>query len=181
MVHLGPTDYLYQPKAGDIGLTQISGWGGKAIRFGQWLMGDGWADYEHAYVVERVDDDGTVWIVEAMPGGAQRVRNWHDPERAVYLRCPDEYRSAVARAAYDVAAAKVPYSDLDYLALAARRLHIPAPHLKHYIETSGHMICSQLADHCAARGGWHLFDDGRWEGDVTPLDLWALYGEQVYA
>lgn len=165
----------YRPKPGDIGLTQISGYGGKLIRLGQWLNGDGHADYEHAFVVQKVDDDGTVWIVEAMPGGAQRVRNWHDPDRTRWLICPEPLRAGVASAARDYVG--VPYSVADYGALALHRLHIPTPHLKKYIETSGHMICSQLADRAAEKGGWKLFKDGRWHGDVTPGDLNWLWGE----
>lgn len=72
----------------------------------------------------------------------------------------------------------MPYSVADYFALAAHRLHIPAPHLKRYVRSSGHMICSQLADAAAAEGGWHLFEDGRWPGDVTPGDLYRLYQAQ---
>jgi hypothetical protein len=163
----------YTPRPGDIGLTQISGWGGRAIRLGQWLLGEGFEDYEHAYVVSRVDADGTVWIVEAMPGGAQEVPQWHTVNR--WIICPDEYREGVARQAYDVAVARVPYSFLDYGALALHRFRIPFPGLRTYIENSGHMICSQLADHCADRGGWHLFSDGRWEGYVTPGSLDLLW------
>jgi hypothetical protein len=36
------------------------------------------------------------------------------------------------------------------------------------------MMCSQLADQCRADGGSHLFDDGRWPGYVTPLDIGLL-------
>jgi hypothetical protein len=172
MVNLGPTE-PYQPKPGDIGLTQISGWGGKAIRAGQWLLGDGYADFEHAYVVTEVDADGTVWIVEAMPGGAHHVRQWHTVNR--HLVCPDEYRAGVVATALRQAERKVPYSDLDYGALALHRFHVPAPGLRTYIESSGHQICSQLADYCAAKSGWHLFDDGRWPGYVTPGALNRLW------
>lgn len=161
----------YSPRPGDIGITKISGWGGKAIRAAQWLNGDGFADYEHAYVVTSVDDDGTVWIVEAMPGGAQHVRNWHTDTR--WLVCPDQYRQAVAQCAMGYVG--VGYSALDYTYLAAHRFHIPAPHLKHLIKTTHHMICSQLADAAADNGGWHLFNDHRWEGDVTPGDLNHLW------
>lgn len=165
----------YEPKPGDIGLTQISGWGGRAIRLGQWLNGDGYADYEHAFVVTeyRQGLPTTPWIVEAMPGGAQHVKNWHDPARTRYLVCPDEHREAVAAAARGFVG--VPYSWLDYTSLALHRFHVPAPHLRAYIRDSGHMICSQLADAAADRGGWHLFDDGRWEADVTPGDLNRLW------
>jgi hypothetical protein len=165
---------IYQPRPGDIGLTQISGWGGKAIRLGQWLNGEGWEDYQHAFVVsEPARKFRDEMIVEAMPGGAQHVENWHAPARTRWLICPDEYRDAVAASARGFVG--VPYSVADYFALAAHRLHIPAPHLKRYIRDSGHMICSQLADAAAAEGGWHLFADKRWPGDVTPLSLNKLW------
>jgi hypothetical protein len=167
----------YQPQPGDIGLTVITGWG-RFIRLGQWLNGDGFADYEHAFVVSeyRQGLPKTPWIVEAMPGGAQHVKNWHPADRTVYLRCPERYRAAVAASARGFVG--VPYSVADYFALAAHRLHIPAPHLKRFVRSSGHMICSQLADTAAAEGGWHLFEDGRWPGDVTPGDLYRLYTGQ---
>jgi hypothetical protein len=156
----------YEPRPGDVGLTQISGAGGKAIRLGQWLNGEGWEDYQHAFVfIGRLDGlVGADWIVEAMPEGARMVQNWHDARRARWLICPDEHRDAVAASARGFVG--VPYSVADYFALAAHRLHIPAP---------GHMICSQLADAAAAEGGWHLFDDDRWPGSVTPLSLNKLW------
>ncbi len=167
----------YSPKPGDIGLTQISGWGGKAIRAAQWLNGDGFDDIQHAFTVTeyRQGLPTRPWIVEAMPGGAQHVKNWHDPARTRWLICPDEYRPAVAAAARLQAERKVPYAWLDYASLGAHRLHVPAPHLRAYIAASGHQICSQLVDYCAKEGGWHLFEDGRWEGDVTPGDLNLLW------
>lgn len=168
---MSAVDYLPQP--GDIGLTDIPGWGGRLIRLGQWLLGDGYRDYEHAFVVaDPATDIRRELIVEAMPGGAQYVTDWHDPARTVYLRCPDQYRDAVAAAARGFTG--VPYSFADYVSLAAHRLHIPTPHLRAYIRDSGHMLCSQLADAAANEGGWHLFTDGRWPGDVTPGDLSAL-------
>lgn len=166
----------YQPRPGDIGLTQISGGGGAAIRLGQWLNGDGFADYEHAFVVTDVNPDGLVRIAEAMPGGAQHVANRHDPARTRWLICPERHREAVAGAAFGFANRRVPYSVADYVAIAAHRFHLPAQHLiKRYVQSSGHLICSQLADRAAEQGGWHLFDDGRWDGDVTPGDLNALW------
>lgn len=163
----------YQPKPGDIGLTQISGAGGKAIRIAQWLNGEGWADFQHAFMVTDILPSGREMIVEAMPGGAQHVSNWHDPSRTRWLICPDEYRDAVSASARGFVG--VPYSVADYFALAAHRFHIPAPHLEQYIKDSGHMICSQLVDAAAAEGGWHLFDDRRWPGYVTPLSLNRLW------
>jgi hypothetical protein len=173
----------YTPQPGDIGLTTISGAGGKLIRLGQWLNGDGWKAQQHAFVVTEYRQGldlknlpNPPWIVEAMPGGAQHVKNWHTD--CVYLRCPDEYRDAVAAAARGYVG--VPYSFLDYGALALHRFHIPTPHLKRFIADGGHQICSQLADQSAADGGWNLFQN-TWPGDITPGDLARLYRKQVYA
>lgn len=158
----------YHPYPGDIGLTQIEGYVGSLIRVGQWLNGDGFADYQHAFVM--VSDR---YLIEAMPGGARIAPLHHyDTGRILWLRCPPQFRKAVAAAARGYR--DVPYSAADYFALAAHRLHIPAPHLKKYIRDSGHMICSQLADQAAMDGGWRLFEDGRWPGDVTPADLAVL-------
>jgi hypothetical protein len=170
----------YQPRIGDIGITRISGWGGAAIRAAQWADGCGFADYEHAFVVTEVMADGTVWIVEAMPDGARHVPNWHQPSETVYLRCPDQFRASVADAAISIALKHTPYSFLDYGAQAAHRFHLPVPHLKDYIQSSGHLICSQLADRAALLGGWHLFQDDRWEGYVPPCDLYKLYRVQQH-
>lgn len=166
---------IYRPRVGDIGITKITGAGGAAIRFGQWLNGDGFADREHAFVVTENDPAGDTgpWIVEAMPGGAQHVVNWHPDVK--WLVCPNTRRQAVANAA--LACVGTGYSWADYGMIALHRFHIPTPHLKAFIASSGHMICSQLADHAAMAGGWHLFDDGRWEGDVTPGDLYKLWAK----
>jgi hypothetical protein len=131
------------------------------IRFGQWLNGDGFANYEHAFVFTG---DG---IVEAMPGGALYSRlDKYPADTVAWLRCPPLDGSAVAAAALTYVG--VPYSFLDYVAIAAHRLRLPVPGLRSYIASTGHMICSQLADSAALRGGWRLFTDGRWDGYVTP-------------
>lgn len=174
----------YVPKMGDIGLVTMRGWVGTAIRIGQWLNGDGFANYQHAFVhvgsMPAGDETETVpFVVEAMPGGAlltpvsyydRQVRVHGEP--VLWLRCPDEYRNAVAAAAKGFVG--VGYSAADYFALALHRFRIPTPRLKRYIESSGRMICSQLADRAAELGGWHIFDDGRWHGDVTPGDLYRV-------
>jgi hypothetical protein len=165
----------YVPRPGDIGLTSIDGHVGRLIRLGQWLNGDGFHDFQHAFVVQD-----SVGLVEAEPGGARlSLLSEYDGRDVVYLRCPDEYRGAVAYQATTLLG--TPYSFLDYASLAARRLRIPAPHLRAYIADSGHMICSQLADEAAQRGGWHLFVDGRWPGDVTPGDLYQLARQHDHA
>jgi hypothetical protein len=160
------------PNPGDIGLVAIRGRVGAGIRLGQWLCGDGYADFEHAFV--HVGDGE---IVEAMPHGALLSKLSRYDDRAVetglaWLRCPREYGTEVARAAREMVG--VPYSFLDYGAIALHRFRVPAPHLRAYIEASGHQICSQLCDRAAERGGWHLFNDKRWHGYVTPGSLYQL-------
>jgi hypothetical protein len=159
---------LYTPSPGDIGLTQIQGGIGVGIRAAQWLGGDGFANFEHAFTYT-----GNGWIVEAEPGGARKAAlAEYATSMVAWLHCPVQYGAAVAAAAGSYLG--VPYSFLDYAAIAAHRLHLPTPGLHAYIADTGHMICSQLADRAAADGGWHLFADGRWSGYVTPGDLYHL-------
>jgi hypothetical protein len=68
---------------------------------------------------------------------------------------------------------------LDYLALVAHRLHIPAPGLRQFIADTGHMICSQLVDEVYRRAGLIMFGDGRWPGYVTPGGLISVLNGPV--
>lgn len=156
-----------RPLPGDIGLTQISGEVGKLIRIGQWLNGDGFADYQHAFVYVGGDQ-----IIEAEPGGA-RLAPVSEYSNIYWCRNLSKNFNPADRAAIVAAALKfkgVPYSAADYLALAAKRLHIPAPHLDKFVKSTGHVICSQL---CAASYDQaHLPIYDHWTGWVTPLDLY---------
>lgn len=168
------TTSAYGP--GYIGLTQISGDVGKLIRLGQWLNGDGFWDYEHAFVV---GPDGKQ-IIEAEPGGAVLSPiDRYDLDKVLWLPCPPEFQAAVAAEAVKLLG--TPYSFADYFALASVRLHIFPSNilLRNYVKSSKHMICSQLADAAAARGGWHIFTDGRLPQDVTPGDLTRVALEQA--
>jgi hypothetical protein len=160
--------------AGDLAVCNIPGApAAPLIRAGQWLNGDGFGAHVHAFIYL-----GAGMIAEAAPGGA-RMRLLADCGytdivcSAPTLNPSPQVRARVCEAAKDLLG--TPYSAADYFALAAHRLHIPAPHLRAYIASSGHMICSQYADTCALRAGWHLFSDGRWPGDVTPGDLFHLF------
>lgn len=161
-----------QPNPGDIGLTRIRGRAGELIRAGQWLNGQGFAPYEHCFV-----SLGGGEIIEAEPGGARIAQlSEYDGQPILWLRCPPQLGLRVASAARVFE--HTPYSAADYFALAAHRLHIPVPGLRDYVASSGHMICSQLCDRAAKIGGWQLFDDGRWDGYVTPASLYQLYLRQ---
>lgn len=162
-----------EPRPGDIGCTQITGDVGRLIRFGQWLNGSGFADFEHAFVFV-----GDGQIVEAEPGGARIADlDEYDARTIVWLRCPAQFRQSVAQAARSLVG--TPYSFADYLAFALHRFHIPAPKLRRYIQSSKHLICSALADRAAELGGWILFSDGRWDGYVDPADIAKLARDQA--
>jgi hypothetical protein len=178
-------DPLYDPKPGDIGLTRIAGDVGFGIRVGQflnrltlrfWTWRKLWrkARYEHAFMVTRVDRDGTVWIIEAEPGGAVERLLHYGQDSILWLRAPNAVTGLLA-AKKALQFKGVGYSFLDYLALFLKRLGFNFKWLRDYITSGGHMICSQLVDHIAMLAGWHLFglsavppSDDVLEGDVIP-------------
>ena len=160
---------------GDFAAVRLESPVGVAIRVGELLNGDGFRDYEHAIFYVGGPQD---LILEAEPGGAQLVPYHYDGSGVLWssqnpkLGLTSMQRAAAVQVAESYKG--VPYSFLDYAALAAHRLHIPAPDLRKFIASTGHMICSQLSDQCRFNIGSHLFADGRWPGYVTPADLAAL-------
>lgn len=160
---------MYEPQVGDIGLTQIGGITGKLIRLGQWLNGDGFADYEHAFVYV-----GAGLVVEAQPGGAILAPlSKYDASRIVWHSAPENERGLIHLAAVDMLG--TPYSFLDYFAIGAVRLRLPSKRLRAYVASTRHLICSQLADEAYRRAGVELFSDGRPTGQVTPGALYKLF------
>jgi uncharacterized protein YycO len=158
------------PLPGDFELTHISGSVGIGIRIGQFLNGDGFKDFEHARLYLG---DGK--CIEAEPGGARvaDVRLYDSVSHrwsTGIIQLTDAERAKIVAAGYSYVG--VPYSFADYFALAADRLHIPAPHLDTYVKSTGHMICSQLVARCYFDAGHPLF--AGWTGDVTPGDLTNL-------
>ncbi|MFF1284350.1 hypothetical protein ACFVY4_26860 [Streptomyces sp. NPDC058299] len=156
------------PQPGDIGLTSITGPVGRLIKVGQWLNGDGFGAYQHAFIVLPGDR-----LIEAMPGGAivAPLSKYADRE-VLYVTLPgltDAQRKAIGDCALRYEG--VPYSFLDYVALAAHRFRLPVPGLRRYVESTGHQICSQLCDRAYRDAGQRLFDDGRWDGYVTPMAI----------
>lgn len=130
------------PQPGDFGLTSIKGGVGFLIRFGQWLNGDGFHDYEHAFVYVG---DGK--IVEAEPGGALISDLSEYSDRSIIwstdlIPLTDEQRNLIVQSA--LAQEGTPYSFLDYLAIALYRIGIKHPGVAKRVESSKHLICSQL-------------------------------------
>jgi hypothetical protein len=164
------------PQPGDIGLTSVVGLVGWGIRLGQRLLGDGDCPYEHAFIVI---DGGR--LVEAQPGGARIGQLSEYAGRQVLYVSPagltDGQRVLICANAERYVG--VPYSFLDYAAIAAHRFHLPLPGLRRYVASTRHEICSQLADQIYADSGVHLFRDGRWPGYATPADLYDLLGREA--
>lgn len=160
------------PQPGDFGLATAAPWyADRLIRAGEWLNGDGFSQYSHAFVVV----DGGM-VVEAEPGGARLTPLADYTQHGVggslafsSWELTDEQRHHLCVVARSLVG--IGYSWADYFAIAAHRLHVPAPGLKAYIESCGHMICSQLTDYIYSTQDLHMFSDGRWPGFVTPADL----------
>lgn len=170
---------MTNPQPGDFFLAPMPGRVGAGVAFGQFLNGEGFLPYRHAGIL--LEDGKTI---EAMPRGAIIGDIGRYKARELYwstglIDLTDQQRHDIL--IYGRACRGIPYSFADYAALAAHRFHMPVPGLKHYIEASGHMICSQLVDYVHQRAGKELFDDGRWPGFVTPASLyWMLEGIKAY-
>lgn len=183
-------------KPADFACVPMAGVPGKLVQLGQFLNGDGFQDYQHVlgyagYFIRTPDPGlrngkpvpmvGTGpghYVMEANPGGARLRRLDCRPEKipgslwsSGRIPLTQQQRDKIWQAAWGYLG--TPYSALDYFALATKRLHLfPADELfKRYVETNKHMICSQYIDRSYSDGGYKLFTDDRWDGDVTPLDL----------
>jgi cell wall-associated NlpC family hydrolase len=181
-------DVFYPP--GSFFLTRIGGRTGWWVGTAQAVCGMP-SRWTHAGVVL-----GGGTIIQAQPGGAV-IAPLADLLRRPHVVSDAPVRLAVAQFArglshplqvdaYEhdlradvVDAARafegIPYSFADYAALAALHLHAPSTRLRRYVQASGHLICSALVDRVYSDVGIHLYDDGRYPGDVTPADLdaWA--------
>ena len=162
-------------RTGDIGLVPNPGDVGRMIGLGERLLGSSSkaCKYRHAVIAVAVDDSG-VRAVGAEPGGARY--EFYGPDDGVLWWSPpglsDAQRRCIAADARKLIG--TPYSFADYAAIAAHRLHIPLLGLRTYIADSRHMICSQLCDRVYQDAGVQLFADGRWNGWVTPADIYQL-------
>jgi len=164
------------PGLGDFAVVSAGGAVGPLISLGEFLDGSGFTQWDHAFVYV-----GAKQIVQTNPGGAREVQitDWRAGRADALwstgaIELTGSQRAAICAAAIGYAARNVHYSSLDYLALAAHRLHLPVPWLQHFIADTGHMICSQLVDQCYRDAGVQLFSDHRWPGYVTPADLGEL-------
>lgn len=139
---------------GDFGLVSIEGEVGVLIRLGQWLNGDGFRKYEHAFLYI-----GNGEVVEAQPGGAViSPLSKYDGRSILWSSdliplTADQRQTIVEAAKNDVG---TPYSFLDYLAIALYRIHIKYPWVAKRVEDSKHLICSYLVAKDYKIAGWDL-------------------------
>jgi hypothetical protein len=188
-------------RVGDLGFASIRGRVGAGVLAGQTAIdlaallrgrrveNAGWIT--HAYMITRTPGDGSVELVEAMPGGARRV--WMEPAGVgpaaprigpgyAYARLPDDIGPpAWQDAAADAARRMIgtPYGFAQYAALAALTLsggdaaNRRGP-LARYVNRRrpsslpAQVICSQLDDEALRIGKVKLFADGRPPQYVTP-------------
>lgn len=155
------------PRPGDFGLSRIGGVLGWFIARGQSLTGDA-SRYTHAFVVI---DDNTV--IEAMPGGARitPLKEYFPGKDVIFSRMDINGTQQAEIVAHARSFKGVPYSFMDYVSITILHIGFRPDWIKRYVKNSGHMICSQLVDEAYLRSGVHLFDDGRFPGDVTPGDI----------
>lgn len=160
----------WQP--GDFAVVHSNGFVGHEIARMQRLSGA--VDPKRTGWVHAITGLPDGMIIEAEPGGAV-IRPYHYDDYDVCWSTGRVEPPATASRDLMIEAAHryehVPYSFLDYDAIAAHQWHLWAPGLRAYVKSTGHMICSQMADQIAHDGGWELFADGRWQGYVRPVDL----------
>ena len=176
-------------RAGDIMFGPITGVTGAFVGAAQlalatvepgliWRQGPGeWFRKRHTGVVTEAGDAPK--LVQAMPGGAEEIelteeRHW-TPDY-VYIR-PLYAPNREMLSGLDVAdAAKgfvgTPYDFLTYGAIPPYRAGVHAKALERIIAGTDTMMCSRLVDASLAAAGYHLFDDGRLPGNVTPSELY---------
>jgi hypothetical protein len=175
---------MTEPQAGDFGLTSIKGGVGFLIRLGQWLNGDGFFDYEHAFIYL-----GNGKIMEAEPGGACISDISEYDGRPIMwstglIPLTDAQRSTIVGNAINQAG--TPYSFLDYLAIGLYRVGIRHPGIANRVEKSKHLICSQLVavdydNALSPIGDWppYLVTPGKLREYLTRLRSYGKLASQV--
>jgi cell wall-associated NlpC family hydrolase len=116
--------------------------------------------------------------VEARPGGAVYTRYHYEGNLVAWStgKIPLTRYQRTQICAVANALPGTPYSFLDYAAIGLHAWRVPVPRLRAYIQSSGHLICSQLVDYAYKQAGVHLFEDNRWDGYVRPVDLATRLG-----
>jgi hypothetical protein len=156
------------PRPGDFAVVDTGRRAPPLIYLGKRLSRGGFIMFDHAVICSRVRR-GTIYIVEAMPGGAKE-NVWHYDDHD-HLWSTGLVKTSAKAGVAALAYVGRPYSWLDYAAIAAHAWHLWVPGLRHFVRSSKHLIGSQLVDRAELDAGIHLFADRRWRGYVRPSDL----------
>lgn len=187
-------------RRGDLMFGPIHGLSGLGVGFGQLFLSIAepvvafsdphkWFKYRHCGVVTREfspskapqpgfpDGRGSLAarLVQAEPGGAEEVDIDGDlwtPEFA-YIR-PNYSVSGQGNAVADAAQSFIgtPYDYVTYGAIPLYRRGLHTKRIENIISGTDTMMCSRLLDAALEKGGWHLFNDGRLRGNVTPSEAY---------
>jgi hypothetical protein len=157
------------PRPGDFAVVDTLTRTSRLIQLGEALSRGGFTMFNHAVICSRVRRDGTVYIVEATPHGAEE-NVWHYDDHD-HLWSTGLVKTSTKAGKAALAYVGTSYSWLDYAAIAARASHLWAPGLRHYVASKKHLVSSQLVDRAELDAGVHLFADHRWPGYLRPSDL----------
>jgi len=179
-----------QLREGDIMFTTISGGAGLVVAGGQLLLAAGergpvwragvrkWWRRRHTGVVVRKREGLELCVVQAMPGGAEIAPLRFDSD-TVYLRPPYDNLTGFDQLPQNMKVAEAakryvgtPYDFATYGAIPLWRRGIRTEGLEHIISDTDTMMCSRLVDASLQDAHFHLFDDGRIPGDVTPSEAY---------
>jgi len=158
-----------KPRPGDFAVVDTRARTSRLIRLGRALSRGGFTMFDHAVICSRVRRDGTVYIVEAMPAGAQETVWQYDDHD--HLWSTGLVKTSTKAGKVALAYVGTPHSWRDYAVIAAHGAHLWAPGLRRYVASSRHLTPSQLIDAAERDAGVHLFADRRWRGYVRPSDL----------
>jgi hypothetical protein len=157
-----------RPRPGDFAVVDTRTGAVPLTRLGRTLSRGGFRMFDHAVICSRVHR-GKVYVVEAMPTGAQE--NVWQYDNHDHLWSTGIVRTSTKAGKAALTYVGKPYSWRDYAAIAAHSWHLWAPGLGLYMRSTRHLIGSQLVDRAQLDAGVHLFADRRWRGYVRPSDL----------
>jgi hypothetical protein len=160
------------PRPGDFAVVDTGERTSRLIRLGKVLSRGGFTMFDHAVICSRVRRDGTVYIVEATPGGAKE-NVWHYDDHD-HLWSTGLVKTSAKAGKAALAYVGTPFTWRDYVAMAAHAWHLWVPGHRHYVASTRHLMSSQLIDRAEFDAGVHLFADRRWPGYVRPSDLAEL-------
>jgi hypothetical protein len=168
-------------RPGDVGFSNITGYAGALIWAAQRVLAateKSEAKIKHVFVVTQAEGTGRpyrdpVKIVQAMPRGAEEIEigDEHWTKDFVYLRPMLDNSQGVEIATAARSYIGTPYSFADYAAILGLHMGIDNGAVRRYVTSSGHQICSQLADQSLSDAGFHAFK-GKLPQDVMPIELY---------